>query len=100
MARRGVQDRLDILRFEGGRGMNVYYYAPKTTLPPKLWRSPTRKQLRQLRSRHTAETISLTSASLSARPLDGLFERQDFACWRQNSRVCEDSAFLLCAFPR
>ncbi|HMD85438.1 MAG TPA: beta-N-acetylglucosaminidase domain-containing protein [Terriglobia bacterium] len=33
------QDRVDILRFEGAHGMNVYYYAPKDDpYPRKLWR--------------------------------------------------------------
>jgi hyaluronoglucosaminidase len=33
------QDRLDILRFEGAHGMNVYYYAPKNDpYHRKLWR--------------------------------------------------------------
>ena len=33
------QDRLDILRFEGAHGMNVYYYAPKDDpYHRKLWR--------------------------------------------------------------
>jgi len=33
------QDRVDILRFEGAHGMNVYYYAPKDDLyHRKLWR--------------------------------------------------------------
>ena len=35
------QDRIDILRFEGAHGMNVYYYAPKDDpYHRKLWRSP------------------------------------------------------------
>ncbi len=35
------QDRLDLLRFEGQRGMNVYYYAPKDDpYHRKLWREP------------------------------------------------------------
>ena len=35
------QDRLDILRFEGEHGMNVYYYAPKDDpYHRKLWREP------------------------------------------------------------
>lgn len=35
------QDRLDILRFEGEHGMNVYYYAPKNDpYHRKLWREP------------------------------------------------------------
>jgi hypothetical protein len=33
------QDRIDILRFEGAHGMNVYYYAPKNDpYHRKLWR--------------------------------------------------------------
>jgi hypothetical protein len=33
------QDRVDILRFEGAHGMNVYYYAPKDDpYHRKLWR--------------------------------------------------------------
>jgi hypothetical protein len=35
------QDRVDILRFEGQHGMNVYYYAPKDDpYHRKLWRDP------------------------------------------------------------
>ena len=35
------QDRLDVLRFEGQHGMNVYYYAPKDDpYHRKLWREP------------------------------------------------------------
>ena len=35
------QDRLDILRFEGAHGMNVYYYAPKNDpYHRRLWREP------------------------------------------------------------
>src|ERR1051326_1462981 len=35
------QDRLDILRFEGEHGMNVYYYAPKDDpYHRKRWREP------------------------------------------------------------
>ncbi len=35
------QDRLDMLRFEGQHGMNVYYYAPKDDpYHRKLWREP------------------------------------------------------------
>jgi hypothetical protein len=35
------QDRLEILRFEGAHGMNVYYYAPKDDhYHRKLWREP------------------------------------------------------------
>jgi hypothetical protein len=35
------QDRVDILRFEGAHGMNVYYYAPKDDpYHRKLWRDP------------------------------------------------------------
>jgi hypothetical protein len=35
------QDRVDILRFEGQHGMNVYYYAPKhDPYHRKLWRDP------------------------------------------------------------
>ena len=35
------QDRIDILRFEGAHGMNVYYYAPKDDpYHRKLWRDP------------------------------------------------------------
>jgi hypothetical protein len=35
------QDRLDVLRFEGAHGMNVYYYAPKDDpYHRKLWRDP------------------------------------------------------------
>ncbi|MFB3923334.1 MAG: beta-N-acetylglucosaminidase domain-containing protein [Terriglobia bacterium] len=37
----GHQDRLDMLRFEGQHGMNVYYYAPKNDpYHRKLWRDP------------------------------------------------------------
>jgi hypothetical protein len=31
------QDRLDMLRFEGAHGMNVYYYAPKDDLYHRHW---------------------------------------------------------------
>jgi hypothetical protein len=35
------RDRADLLRFEGGHGMNVYYYAPKDDpYHRKLWRDP------------------------------------------------------------
>ncbi|MGO8790911.1 MAG: beta-N-acetylglucosaminidase domain-containing protein [Terriglobia bacterium] len=35
------QNRIDILRFEGAHGMNVYYYAPKDDpYHRKLWRDP------------------------------------------------------------
>jgi hyaluronoglucosaminidase len=35
------RDRVDILRFEGAHGMNVYYYAPKDDpYHRKLWRDP------------------------------------------------------------
>ncbi|PYV15482.1 MAG: beta-N-acetylhexosaminidase, partial [Acidobacteria bacterium] len=35
------EDRLAMLRFEGARGMNVYYYAPKDDpYHRKLWREP------------------------------------------------------------
>jgi len=35
------QDRLEMLRFEGDHGMNVYYYAPKDDLyHRKLWQEP------------------------------------------------------------
>jgi hypothetical protein len=35
------QDRLDMLRFEGQHGMNVYYYAPKDDpYHRRLWREP------------------------------------------------------------
>ena len=47
------QDRIDILRFEGQHGMNVYYYAPKDDpYHRKLWRKPypadEMKRLREL----------------------------------------------------
>ncbi len=47
------QNRIDILRFEGQHGMNVYYYAPKDDpYHRKLWRDPypadEMKRLREL----------------------------------------------------
>jgi hyaluronoglucosaminidase len=44
------QDRLEMLRFEGQHGMNVYYYAPKDDpYHRKLWREPyPPEQMKQL----------------------------------------------------
>ncbi len=44
------QDRLDMLRFEGQHGMNVYYYAPKDDpYHRKLWREPyPRREIKRL----------------------------------------------------
>jgi hypothetical protein len=46
-----LEDRLDILRFQGHYGMNVYYYAPKDDpYHRKLWRKPyPRAQISHLR---------------------------------------------------
>jgi len=98
MARRGVIRMPRYPAVRGGRGMNVYYYA-QNDLTPQALAPALPKEAAQTTGQlvHTARDIR-DFASLSAQPLDGLFERPDFSMLASNSRVCEDSAFPVALF--